>query len=171
MPHQTGDVAQLEERLLCTQEVRGSTPRISTRWWGISRHPSRSCHLLPLVSPEKRCGRTLSNPDDLNELGELAEVIGVTCIQRQPIGQRYRSNEYVERATTSSFPACRDDRSVYLPVRTSGGCIEGERGKGGFGVLKIDLPPCALRGVSRRDWPGSELCERYSRDRCLPRKC
>jgi hypothetical protein len=30
MPHHTGDVAQLGERLLCTQEVRGSTPRIST---------------------------------------------------------------------------------------------------------------------------------------------
>ena len=36
MPHHPGDVAHLGERLLCTQEVRGSNPRIST--WAAAGH-------------------------------------------------------------------------------------------------------------------------------------
>jgi len=50
MPHHrslSGDVAHLGERLLCTQEVRGSNPRISTRHTPASEHPPPSPLLVP----------------------------------------------------------------------------------------------------------------------------
>ena len=41
-----GAVAQLGERLLCKEEVRGSSPLSST--WGVNRQNSKRLHLPPL---------------------------------------------------------------------------------------------------------------------------
>jgi hypothetical protein len=53
-----GDVAQLGERLPCTEEVTGSSPVVSTSTQGIADHPLRVMTNGLSVGPESR--RTLT---------------------------------------------------------------------------------------------------------------
>jgi hypothetical protein len=108
--------------------------------------------------------------DDLEQLGEPGEVVGVERVERELAGQGNGGDEQIDGAASASLASSDGERGVDAAVGTSRGCVERKRLERRFGLLKPFLPARSLARVRGGMWAGRELGERDRRDGQLLRQ-
>jgi hypothetical protein len=115
-------------------------------------------------------GRSAADRDDLHEVVQTVEIIGVTRVQGELDGERSCGDEQIEGAPTACLATRRQNSRVDPPVCARGRRIEGEDFEGGLGSLESILPPRTLLRICAHVRSGSEFRQRDGRDRHLDRQ-
>jgi hypothetical protein len=82
--------------------------------------------------------------DDLHQVSQAGEVVGVASVQRKPRRQRRCRDQQVGEASAPGLASGTANRCVDLPVGSRGGGVEGERVERCLDALQSVLAACTL---------------------------
>lgn len=108
--------------------------------------------------------------DDVDEVVEGSEVVGVSGVERELCGQGGGSDEEVDRSGPTGFVAGLGDRREDPTVGAGGIGIERQRVEGGFSPLQPILAATPLGRVVGGARPGGQFCEGDGADGHLHRE-
>ena len=109
------------------------------------------------VLPRESIGRQIAKPSmdfslhghDFEQAIELAEVIGVACVQGQFRGERGRGDQQIKRPPTLRLATRLNNRAVNPAVGAGDCSVDMDGVERRLGPLESVLPTCALCRIGR----------------------